>query len=51
MYLSGHKDLDSLSEERISSASAPSSRDEGLETERLEDDSSEGLPNSIHRGS
>ena len=38
MYLSGHKDLNSPSEDRSSLASSPSSRDEGLETERLEDD-------------
>ena len=38
VYSSGHKDLDSLSEERSLSASSPSSRDEGLETEGPEDD-------------
>ena len=43
VYPSGHKDLDNLSEERSPLASSPSSRDEGLETERPEDDSSEGL--------
>ena len=43
MYSSGHKDLDSPNEERSSSASSPFLRDEGLETERPEDDSSEGL--------
>ena len=43
VYLSDHKDLDSPSEERSLSASYPFSRDKGLEAERLEDDSSEGL--------
>ena len=43
VYLSGHKDPDSLSEERSPSASSPSSRDESLGTERPKDDSSEGL--------
>ena len=43
MYSSGHKDLDSPSEERSLSASSPFLSDEGLETERPEDDSSEGL--------
>ena len=43
VYLSGHKDLDSPSRERSPSASSPSSRDEGLETEGPEDGSSEGL--------
>ena len=43
MYPSGHKDLNSPSEERSLSASSPSSRDEDLETEMPEDDSSEGL--------
>ena len=38
MYSSGHKDLDNLSEERNSSASSLSSRDEGLETEWPEDE-------------
>ena len=38
MYLSGHKDTNSLSKDRSPSASSPSSRDEGLETERPEDD-------------
>ena len=43
MYPLGHKDLNSPSEEKSPSASSPSSRGEGLETERPEDDSSEGL--------
>ena len=43
VYSSGHKDLDSPSEERSLSASSPFLSDEGLETERPEDDSSEGL--------
>ena len=43
VYPSGHKDPDSPSEDRSPSASSPSSRDEGLETERPEDGSSEGL--------
>ena len=43
VYLSYHKYLDSPSEEKSSSASYPFSRDKGLEAERLEDDSSEGL--------
>ena len=38
VYSSGQKDLDVQSGERSSSASSPSSRDEGLETEGLEDD-------------
>ena len=38
VYPSGHKDHDSLSEERSPSASSPSSRDEGLEREKPEDD-------------
>ena len=38
VYSSGHKDHDSLSEERSPSASSPSSRDEGLEREEPEDD-------------
>nr|POE64808.1 hypothetical protein CFP56_74985 [Quercus suber] len=42
VYLLGHKDPDNPNEERSSSASSPSSRDEGLETERPEDDYSEG---------
>ena len=46
MYPLGHKDLDSPSEERSPSTSSPSSRDEVLETERPEDDSSEGLDNA-----
>ena len=37
-YPLGHKDPDSLSEDRSLSASSPSSRDEGLEMGRLEDD-------------
>ena len=43
VYSSGHKDLDSPSEERSPLASSPFLSDEGLETERPEDDSSEGL--------
>ena len=43
VYPSGHKDPDSLSEERSPSASSASSRDESLGTERPKDDSSEGL--------
>ena len=46
VYPSGHKDLDSPSEERSPSASSPSSRDEGLEMEMLEDDFSEGQDNA-----
>ena len=46
VYPSGHKDLDSLSEEKSPSTSSPSSRDEVLETERPENDSSEGLDNA-----
>ena len=38
VYPSGHKDHDSPSEERSPSASSPSSRDEGLEREKPEDD-------------
>ena len=38
VYPSSHKDHDSLSEERSPSASSPSSRDEGLEREKPEDD-------------
>ena len=38
VYPSGHKDHGSLSEERSSSASSPSLRDEGLEKGGLEDD-------------
>ena len=38
VYPSGHKDHNSPSEERSPSASSPSSRDEGLEREELEDD-------------
>ena len=38
VYPSGHKDHNSLSEERSPSASSPSSRDDGLEREELEDD-------------
>ena len=38
VYPSGHKDHDSPSEERSSSASSPSLRDEGLEKGGLEDD-------------
>ena len=38
MYPSGHKDHDSLSEERNPSASSPFSRDEGLEKGGPEDD-------------
>ena len=43
VYPSSHKDPNSPSEEKSSSASYPFSRDKGLEAERLEDDSSEGL--------
>ena len=43
MYPLGHKVLNSPSEEKSPSASSPSSRSEGLETERPEDDSSESL--------
>ena len=55
-YPSSHKDPNSSSEERSPSASSPTSRDEGFEMERPEDDSSEGLddaepPSSICRGS
>ena len=35
VYPSGHKDPDSLSEERNPSASSPSSTNKGLETKRL----------------
>ena len=38
VYPSGHKDHGSPSEERSSSASSPSLRDEGLEKGGLEDD-------------
>ena len=38
VYPSGHRVLDNQSEERSLSASSPSSRDEGLETEGPEDD-------------
>ena len=38
VYPSGHKDHNSSSEERSPSASSPSSRDDGLEREELEDD-------------
>ena len=38
VYPSGHKDHNNLSEERSPSASSPSSRDDGLEREELEDD-------------
>ena len=38
VYRSGHKDHDSLSEERSLSASSPFSRDEGLEKGGSEDD-------------
>ena len=43
VYPLGCKDPDSPSEDRSPSASSPSSRDEGLETERPEDGSREGL--------
>ena len=43
VYSSGHKDLDSPSEEKSPSTSSPFLKDEGLETKRPEDDSSEGL--------
>ena len=39
VYPSGHKDLDSPSEERSSSTTSLSSRDEGLEMDRPEEDS------------
>ena len=53
MYLSGHKDPDTSSEER--SLSASFSRDEDLEMERSGGDSSDDLigdetPNLIHCG-
>ncbi|KAK9989034.1 hypothetical protein SO802_029273 [Lithocarpus litseifolius] len=43
MYLSGQKDFDTSSEERNSSATSPSSRDEDLETDRPKSDLSDGL--------
>ena len=38
VYLSGHKDPDSPSEEKSLSATSPSSKDKGLESDRLEED-------------
>ena len=46
VYSLGHKDPHSPSEEMSPSTSSPSLRDEDLETERPEDDSSEGLDDS-----
>ena len=43
MFSSGQKDPDISSEERSPSATSPSSRDEGLEMDRPEDVSSDGL--------
>ena len=43
VYLSGHKDLDSPNEKRSLSSTSPSSRDEGLEMDRPEGDSNDGL--------
>ena len=43
MFPSGQKDSDTSSEERNPSATSPSSRDEGLEMDRPEGDSSDGL--------
>ena len=40
MYPSCHKDLDNPSEDKSLLASSPSSRDEGLEMDRLENDDS-----------
>ena len=42
VFLSGQKDLDTSSDERNLSATSPS-RDEGLEMDRLEGDSSDSL--------
>ena len=43
VFPSGQKDLDASSEERNPSATSPSSRDKGLEMDRPEGDSSDGL--------
>ena len=43
VYPSGQKDPDTSSEERNLFATSPSSRDEGLEMDRPEDVSSDGL--------
>ena len=46
MFSSSQKDPDTSSEERNSSATSPSSRDEGLEMDRLEGDSSDDFDNA-----
>ena len=46
VYPSGQKDLDTSSEERNPFATSPSSRDEGLEMDRLEGDSSDDFDNA-----
>ena len=46
MFPSSQKDPDTSSEERNSSATSPSSRDEGWEMDRLEGDSSDGFDNA-----
>ena len=43
VFSSGQKDLDNSSEERSPFTTSPSSRDGGLEMDRLEGDSSDGL--------
>ena len=43
VYPLGHKDPDSPSEERNPSATSPSSKDKGLESDRPEEDSGDGL--------
>ena len=43
VFLLGQKDLDNSGEERNLFATSPSSRDEGLEMDRPEGDSSDGL--------
>ena len=43
VYPLGHKDPNSPSEERNPSVTSPSSKDEGLESDRLEEDSGDGL--------
>ena len=43
MFSSSQKDPDTSSEERNPSATSPSSRDEGLEMDRPEGDSSDGF--------
>ena len=43
VFLLGQKDPDNSGEERNLFATSPSSRDEGLEMDRLEGDSSDGL--------